>query len=595
MSVDAAAAPTVAAGSVARGTTLELFLRQAERFGDRTLLRTYDEASSAWRATSWNEFRDGVIRVAEGLVRLGVNPTDRVLLLSENRAEWLFCDLGIQAVGAITVPVYASLVPASVASIAEDSGAAVAIVSGDHQAAKLAGMTSPPRIVTMERDVPAWLADLEDAESSEVGSRIRNLRPDHVATIAYTSGTTGHPKGAVITHATVVAEVESYMKAYDIGPDDVMLSVVPYAHILARMAEFYFAALGAGGQLNLGRGPQYFLEDVQAVRPTCMDAVPLLFERLTKRVSTQMRERSSLVRALFEWSIQVGRDRVRARSASPWLRLQHAVAERLMLRRVREMITGGRLRFYLSGGAPLTPTVEEFFWAIGVPIYQGWGMTELTCGATCNTIAEHRFGTVGKPLPGVEIRLAVDGEIEVRSPGAMKEYYRNPSATAETIVDGWIRTGDIGRIDEDGYLTITDRKKDLIKTLGGKYVAPQPIEVQLQQDPHIQTAVVVGDGRKYATALIVPDWPLVTKELNLSKPPEQLVRDQRVMSMVQKRVDEVNAHLDRFEAVQYFRLLARPLTIEADEITASYKIKRRIVHEHYRALVDEMYATAAAA
>jgi long-chain acyl-CoA synthetase len=504
--------------------------------------------------------------------------------------EWLFCDLGVQAAGAITVPVYSSLPSATVQIMAEDSGASLAIVSDASQAAKVAAMPQPPRVASMESDVPRWLSGAAASAWTEVAARLSNLRPEDVATIAYTSGTSGRPKGAVITHGTIVAELESCAKAYDIRPDDVILSILPYAHIFERIAAFLFGAVLAGAELDLGRGPEHLLDDILAVRPTCMEAVPRLFEKVVQSMQTEIQKRSPLARAVFNWAVRTGREHERATRPGPLLRLRRALADRLVLRALRRKITGGRLRVFLSGSAPLLPEVEEFFWAIGVPIYQGWGMTELTCAATCNTNSEHRFGTVGKPLPGVSVRLAADGEIEVRSPGAMREYHRNPVATAEVITGEWIRTGDIGRIDQDGFLTITDRKKDLIKTSGGKYVAPQPIEVRLQQDPHVQTAIVVGDGRPFVTALIVPDWELVTKELSLEGPAERLVGEPRVIAMFQKPLDEVNAGLARFETVKHFRLLPRPLTIAADEMTPTLKVKRRVVQEHYRKLIEEMYS-----
>ncbi len=570
-------------------TTLGLFMRQAARFQDRTFVRFYDEQTARWVAMSWTEFQHNVFRVAEGLVSLGVEPGDRVLLLSENRVEWLFCDLGIQAAAAITVPVYSNLVGAGVLIVAEDSGASHAIVSDAAQAAKLAPAAGAIRTVDMGGEVGRWLEGAAGSASSEVMRRLRKLGPDDVATIAYTSGTSGRPKGAVITHGTIVAELESCHQAYDLGSGDVILSLLPYAHIFERIAAFMFGAILAGAELVIGRGPDHLLADMQAIRPTCMEAVPRLFEKVSQQVQAQARNRPFLARTLFSWAVRAGREHLRASHPGLALRLRYRLADLLVLRGLRKKITGGRLRFFLSGGAPLLPDVEEFFWSIGVPIHQGWGMTELTSAATCNSMSEHRLGTVGKALPGVSIRLAEDGEIEVRSPGAMREYFGNPSATAEVISDGWIKTGDIGHIDVDGFLTITDRKKDLIKTSGGKYIAPQPIELKLQQDPHIQTAVVVGDGRPFATALVVPEWEAVRSELGLNEPPERLVLEPSVLRMIQARVDEVNSGLSRFETIKGFRLLARPFSLDADEVTPTLKIKRRVVQEHCRDLVEDMY------
>jgi long-chain acyl-CoA synthetase len=575
------------AADAAAETTVGLFLRQAERFRTRTLLRFYDPAAHAWTALRWNEFRDKVFLIAQGLIDAGLQPGDRVVLLSENRVEWLLCDVAIQAAGGVTVPIYASLIASSVQTIAGDSGASLAIVADAAQAAKFSGMHGMPRLFSIETDVSRWLAS--GAGWPDLRDRVVAISPDDVATIAYTSGTTGRPKGVVLTHRIVVAEVQACLKAYDIRPEDVTLSILPYAHILERIAGFYFTAVLAGAQLNLGRGLDHLVEDIKEVRPTCMEAVPRLFEKVEQQIESQLRNRSWFARAVFAWAVASGRERVRSPRPGAFLRLRYAVADRLVLKRLR-MNLGGRLRFFVCGSAPLLSEVEEFFWAIGLPIYQGWGQTELAGIATVNTIAEHRFGTVGKRLPGFDIRLAPDGEIEVRGPGVMKEYHGNPAATAEVLRDGWLRTGDVGRLDADGFLTITDRKKDLIKTSGGKYVAPQPIEAQLQLDPHIQTAIVVGEGRRYVTALIVPNWPLVAREVGSDAPAEQLVDEPAVTSIIQRRVDAVNRMLDRFETVKYFKLLPQPLTIDRDEMTPTLKVRRRVVQDHYRDLIELMYA-----
>lgn len=570
-------------------TTVGLFLRQVDRFGPRTFLRFYDGTAMKWTALSWHEFRDQAFQIAQGLIGAGLKPRDRVLLLSENRVEWLLCDIAIQAAGGVSVPAYANLIASSVQAIAEDSGASLAIVADSAQAAKLGPSLDAARLFSMEKEVRRWLT--AGGGWPDLNDRLVSLSPDDIATIAYTSGTTGRPKGAVLTHRSVVAVVQSCLRAYDIRPEDVTLSILPYAHVLERIAGFYFGAVLAGAQLNLGRGLDHIVEDIKDVRPTCMEAVPRLFEKVERRVQDQLLTRSWFERTLFRWAIATGRQRARANRPGLLLRLRYAIADGLILTRLRANL-GGRLRFFVCGSAALVPEVEEFFWAIGLPIYQGWGLTEIGGIATVNRIGEHRFGSVGTHLPGVDIRLAPDGEIEVRGPGVMKEYYRNPEATAEVLDGGWIRSGDIGRIDSDGFLWITDRKKDLIKTSGGKYVAPQPIEIQLQQDPHIETAVVVGEGRKYVTALIVPNWSLVTRELGLDRPAESLVEDPSVIAVIQKRVDAVNQTLDRFETVKHFKLLGQALSIERDEITATMKVKRRVVHDHYRDLIDRMYEEA---
>jgi long-chain acyl-CoA synthetase len=297
-----------------------------------------------------------------------------------------------------------------------------------------------------------------------------------------------------------------------------------------------------------------------------------------------VREAPGRRRAIFKWALGQGRRRMRGQAAP-----LYPLAERIVLGPLRRRLTGGRLRFFVSGGAPLSAEVESFFWAIGVKILNGWGMTETSSGATSNTEQRHRFETVGPPLPGVEVRIADDGEILVKSPGSMVGYYRNPEATAETLEDGWVRTGDIGDLDGDGFLRVTDRKKELLKTAGGKYVAPAPMEMRLMQDAAIERAVVIGDERPYVTALVVPDWKTLQVEHGVTGRPEDLLEDERARAAVQRGIDEVNRDLGTWEAIQYFSLLPHDFTEEGGELTPTLKVKRRVVQERYRDRIETMY------
>jgi long-chain acyl-CoA synthetase len=315
-----------------------------------------------------------------------------------------------------------------------------------------------------------------------------------------------------------------------------------------------------------------------------MVAVPRVYEKMHQRIMAVVRENPPRRQALFRWALDLGRRR--ARGERPLL---YPLAERLVLGPVRKRLTGGRLRFFVSGGAPLSAEIEGFFWALGVKILNGWGMTETSSGATSNTEQRHRFETVGPPLPGVEVKVAEDGEFMVKSPGNMLGYYRNPDATAQTLRDGWVMTGDIGALDPDGFLRITDRKKELIKTSVGKYVAPQPVETHLQQAPEIERALVIGDERPYVVALIVPDWDVLRAELGITGEPRELVKDDRVREAIQRRVDEVNGALSDWETIKYFELLPEDFTEANDEITPTLKVKRRVVNQRYRDLIETMY------
>ncbi len=558
-------------------TTGGVLFRQAARFGDRTLLRHHD--GTAWREVSWARFQDVVLRLAARLVGEGVAAGDRVVIMSENGLEWLYSDFAIQAAGAVTVPIYPSTPARMAQAIADDAGARLALVADE-----LAGRLSLDRLVRFDADLPRWLeADPDPELLAEVRSRAEAVRPDDLATLVYTSGTTGVPKGVMLTHSAFVDMAHSALQVFDIGPGDESLSFLPYSHVFERI-NGVFVGLTAGASTCLSRGVPRLADDLRECRPTVMVAVPRVYEKMHQQVLALVREAPFYRRALFHWAVDIGRRRSRGGRAP-----LHGLADRLVLSALRERLTGGRLRFFVSGGAPLSAHVEEFFWAMGVKILNGWGMTETASGATSNTEARHKFETVGPPLPGVQLRIDIDGEILVRSPGNMRGYYHDPESTALTMDDGWIRTGDIGEVDAEGFLRITDRKKELIKTAGGKFVAPSPIETRLMRDPLIERAVVLGDERPYVVALIAPDWRAVRSLRGIDGRPEDLVRDEGVRAAIRECVDQVNADLGSWETVKYFELLPSDLSEEAGELTPTLKVKRRAVQERYREQIETMY------
>ncbi len=570
--------PSVDPTRVDPRTTVGLFLRQAARLGGRPVVRYH--GAGGWQEVSWDQMRTLVLQVAARLVAEGVLAGERVALLSENRLEWLYCDLGIQAVGAATVPIYPSSTPDMANRIAADTGVRVVFVAGPALAERL----QVERVVRMDGELQRWVEEGVDPTLLEaVSARCAAIRPDDVATIIPTSGTTGEPKGVVLAHRCLVDMARICAQAFEINEGDVALSLLPYAHVFERVNSV-LVTLAAGGSMWLSRGADRVLEDLGECRPTVMVSVPRMYEKMHQRVMASLRQQRGWRRLLVGWALEQGRRRARGRR-SPF----HWVADRLVLGRLRRRLTGGRLRFFVSGGAPLASEVEEFFWAIGVKILQGWGMTETSSGATSNRERHHRFGTVGTPLPGVEVRIAGDGEILVKSPGNMLGYHGDPEGTAEVLVDGWLRTGDVGELDPEGFLRITDRKKDLIKTAGGKYVAPQPLEARLQEDPLVERAVVVGDERPYCVALIVPDWQAVRDLLGLEGDPKHLLEEPRLIAAIRRRVDELNRGLGSWETLKSFRLLAQDLTEEAGELTPTLKVRRRVVQERYRDLIETMY------
>jgi long-chain acyl-CoA synthetase len=346
-----------------------------------------------------------------------------------------------------------------------------------------------------------------------------------------------------------------------------------------------FEGFASGASTWLSRGSDRLIDDLRECRPSVMVSVPRVYEKMHQRVMAQVAVSPPHRRRLFRWAVGQGRRRSRGQSAP-----LHRVADILVLSKLRRLLTGGRLRFFVSGGAPLSREVEEFFWSIGVKILNGWGMTETSSGACSNTLTAHRFETVGRPLPGVEVRVADDGELLITSPGNMLGYFRDEAATAEVLADGWLRTGDVGEIDADGFVRITDRKKDLIKTSGGKYVAPQVHENRLKQAAVIENAVVLGDGRPYVVALIVPDWQAVKLETGTDGAPEQLVEDPRVRELIQRHVDELNQDLGSWETIKYFDLLPHEFSEESGELTPTLKVKRKAVAERHRDKIEAMYA-----
>jgi long-chain acyl-CoA synthetase len=563
-----------------------VFFDQARHRGEAAYLHFFRDGE--WRAMSWAETAERAVRVACALLSEGLRIGDHVVVMAPNRPEWLYCDLGILAAGGVTVPIYPSVVPKVAHFISEDSNATIAIVDGDEMSAKLSGGPYPARIFTMEDDVPRWTSTEPEAElRAQVAERLLRLDPHDVATVSYTSGTTGDPKGVMLSHRNFVETAKAALQMFRIGPQDELLSYLPYSHVLERIDGIFIETM-AGCSFWLARSLDTLLEDIQVARPTIMLGVPRVFEKVYEAVQDQVRAQALHKRAIFRWAIGIGAARLH-RNPGLWLRIRIRVAERLVLKALRQRLTGGRLRFFISGGAPLNEKVEEFFWAIGVKILQGWGLTETTSGVTTNTEEVHRYKTVGIPFPGTEIHIADDGEILVKGPGVMLGYKNRPEASAEMISHGWLKTGDMGFVDQNGFLTITDRKKDLIKTSGGKYVAPLPIESQLESDRYVKSSIVIGDERPYVVALIVPDWAAFTGDTGISGGTSELANDPRVLSHFAATVSEVNRGLASFETVKYFALLERDFSEPEGELTPTLKKKRRVITQHFEAEIEALY------
>jgi long-chain acyl-CoA synthetase len=522
--------------------------------------------------------RRHVLAVASALIAAGVKPRDPVLLISENRVEWLYCDFAIQTVGAITVPIYPQSPPELAQAIADDSAATFAVASSAALAAKLKVGGSLREVVTMDGKVAEWVRQTTP-NIAEISARLGQLTTEDICTIVYTSGTTGTPKGVELLHRNLVDTARAVAKIHPLSDKDSSLSWLPYAHVFGRINEV-FDGLVYGGETWISTGLEHLAEEIQEVKPTVMCSAPRVYEKMHAAVIAKVNQASPTKQAIFRWAVRVGTRFSQTDKPGPLLQAQRRLADRLVLASVRTQLTGGRLRFFISGGAALSREIEEFFWAIGVPILNGWGLTETSSGVCSNTLYAHRFLTVGKPFPGVELKIAGDGEILVKGIGNMRAYHNKPDATAEVMKEGWFYTGDIGAIDSDGYLKITDRKKSLFKTSGGKYIAPLHLEHSLLADPIIERAVVVGEGRPYVTALIVPNWTSARA---------QGMDEAAVRARIEKTVDEVNSRLGQWETIKYFTLLPRDFTEKDGELSLKLDVKRKVVQEHYQDQIESMY------
>jgi len=569
---------------------------------------------SGWEAIPADRALADVESLALGLRQLGIARGERVAILAENRYEWVVADLASVGQGAVTVPIYATLTADQCRAILADSGARAIIVSNAEQRAKVRAVraTLPElrAVVVMDPVPEAGPAETSWAEVSGRGAGARQadpaafraladaVQPGDLATIIYTSGTTGEPKGAMLSHANISTNAEAGLKVLDMGPSDTNLSFLPFSHIFERMAGVY-TMMSAGVTTAFARSMDTVAADALEVRPTLITAVPRFYEKVRTRVLENARTQPLLRRGIFYWALGEGRRRARAHLAwRPYVSPLAPLADHLVMAKVRERL-GGRLRMGMSGGAALHPMVLEFFFAVGIPIVEGYGLTETSPVICLTPLGRERAGAVGPPLPGVELRIAGDGEILTRSPHVMKGYWNNPEATAAAIRDGWFHTGDVGFLDADGYLHITDRLKDILVTAGGKNVAPQPIEARLKASKWITEAVLIGDQRPYVVVLLVPNlerleglarrnaWPFADRRELLERP--------EIRAIVQRRLDRLNESLAPFERVRRFALLDHEMTQEGGELTPSLKVRRKVVLERYAGLIESLYATPAGA
>jgi long-chain acyl-CoA synthetase len=559
--------------------------------------------ASSWSATSSHRMRERATAIAYAIARAGIGAGDRVALVANNSVNWLAADFGIFFSGCVIVPIFATLAPDQLAFILRDSGAKLCFVEHAAQATRLrAVLTDAPRPIVFDFDGPDSLAAFEAGgaaaaaeDPSALASFTHGTKSADLAVLIYTSGTTGNPKGVMLTHDNLVSNAEA---AIGLLPADMrdggtpVLSVLPFAHIYEHTLINTFTKLRAEIAITQ---PNFLLDDLKTARPRCMALVPRIFERVLAGIVGKAKLEGGLKARLVPWALGVGREYLAAtqdggKSGAP-LALQFAIARKLVLAKIKPAIGLDRLEFFISGSAPLHRDIALTFAAMGIPVVEGYGLTETSPIVTGSHVDAIRYGSVGKPIPGVDVKIASDGEILVKGPNVMRGYYNLPEERPFTE-DGYFMTGDIGEFDRDGYLFITDRKKELIKTSAGKYVAPGRVEAALKRSIYVGQCFVIGDGRAHPIALVAPNWDLIRKEFDIPADATTVAIAARadVLDFVQKEVVANSADLASFESVRRIALLPRDLTIEDGELSPTLKIKRRIVAKKYAELIESAYA-----
>ena len=591
-----------------QGTLTELFFEALDKFHRDDAYQV--KRDGKYQAIPHATVLERVRRIALGLRELGVARGDRVAILSENRPEWAFADWACLSLGVTDVPVYPTLPAAQITHILANSGANAIFVSGDAQAAKIAeiraGAPALKHVITFATGKPAGV-DLTLGEVEAMGAAVDTperaarwkagaleVKPSDLATLIYTSGTTGLPKGVMLTHGNLASNVRICLTVLPFTLADVALSFLPLSHVFERTGDYLFWA--AGVSIAYAESIDTVPFNMAEIRPTLCMSVPRLYEKMYARVLENALSGGTAKKNVFFWARAVADawadEMLAGRKPGSWLALRYALAQKLVFSKLKER-TGGRLRYFVSGGAPLAPEINKFFYAAGLVILEGYGLTETSPVIAVNTPDAFRIGTVGKPLPGLEVSIAADGEILTRGPHVMAGYYQDQDATREAIdPDRWFHTGDIGVLD-DGYLRITDRKKDIIVTAGGKNIAPQPIENAVKTNKYVSQAVMIGDRRKYPVLLVVPNWDQLERWAGrhniIWTQRSQLLAMPTIRAKMEKEVAKQTAGLAKFESPKRIALLEHDFSIERGELTPTLKVKRRVIDRDYKPLIDSLY------
>ncbi|MBU2549789.1 MAG: AMP-binding protein [Proteobacteria bacterium] len=595
------------------GTVPAKFLETARKFGDRVALR--EKEFGIWREITWNEYARDVRWTCMSLVSLGLEKGGCISVLSENNPKWLAADIGCQSAGGITVGIYTTNAPFEVQYILYHSESRVAMVEDEEQLDKVLEVWGEcpalDWVVVFDMEglrhfkndrVMSWDEFMErgrntDRENPErYEEMVQSVEPDDVAIFIYTSGTTGMPKAAMLSHRNILWTSDMLVEVWGTSEKDEILSFLPLAHIAER-TNSVLGPMTSGCVVSFAENIDTVPEDLREVQPTIYFAVPRFWEKFYTGVYITMKDAIWIARAAFRWAERLGRQvaeyQLGHKPVPTWLRIRHFLADKLVFKNVRRSLGMDRSRLLISGAAPVSPEILKFFHGMGLPLREVYGQTE-GCGPTSTHMGDDIvIGTVGKPMPGIDVRIAEDGEILVRGPNVFQGYFKNPDLTSETIVDGWLHSGDVGEFDGQGNLKITDRKKDIIITSGGKNITPQHIENELKFSPYISDAIIIGDRRKYLTALIMLDEETIMKYAQDERIPfttyKSLTQAPEAVKLIGKEVEEVNKKLARVEQVKKFRLLDIKLTSEDGELTATMKLKRRMINEKYKDLIESMY------
>lgn len=587
-------------------TLTQLFFNTAKSYVKDDLMLYKKEGR--YVPISTEEFAVRVKYFALGLRDLGLGAGDKLIIISDTRPEWVMTDIGNLCLGGITVPIYTSLVPEQIKYIIDDSDAKVVVFSDLEQWKKIEAI-KPELIkvihhITFLSEAPKGVLTFD--QILERGKKFDQhnpglfeklalaVKPDDLASIIYTSGTTGIPKGVMLTHSNFMSNVVSTATIIEFSKKDTCLSFLPLSHVLERMVTY--AYLYKGCTVAYAESMDTVAENMLEVQPHIMVSVPRVFEKIYSKVMDNVLASPPLKRKIFFWAVKVGREyaqrKLNRQPIPGFLQFKKNLAHKLVFSKIIEK-TGGRVRFFISGGAPLSKDIAEFFYAMGLVVLEGYGLTETSPVVSVNTFENLKFGTVGKVIPEVEVKIVEDGEILTKGPNVMKGYYKKEEETKEAFAGGWFRTGDIGHMDEGGFLVITDRKKDLIVTSGGKNVAPQPIENLLKLSPYISNAVVIGDRRRFISALIAPNFEKLAEYAKSRGIPYEtnsdLIGNGKILSFMQKEVDQATPDLASYEKIKKVALLERDFEITRGEMTPTLKVKRNIVEQKYKNIIDALY------